>query len=218
MISILGIQRVALLIGLLVLNLIGFGLAHFFIGPSASALERSVSVNRSEGSRIQAEIESLQDQFVQLDTQQVVFNTLKERDFFEPQGRRDAEKILREVQERSGVFSAKVGISAASVKPNEIAQRASHSVLKSPVNITVQAFDDLNIFQYIYILRENFPGYLSIDKFSLSRPRDVDANFLRDITLQEGAAPLQASLEMTWSTMVPDDVAGVDNSLNGGPY
>lgn len=212
MISILGMQRVALLIGLIVLNLVVFGVAYLFMGSSSKQMERSVITNRSEGSRIQLEIETLQDQFLQLDTQQVVFDALKEDGFFEPQGRREAEKILRNAQDSSGVSSAKVGISAARVAKNEEAQKAGYSVLESPVSIGIQSIDDMSVLQYVYSLRNDFPGHLSIDAFSLERARDVDADFLRGITLEEGADPINARLEMTWRTMVSDEVAGVNNS------
>lgn len=210
MISILGIQRVAVIAGLIFLNLALLALTYFFIAPSSSQMERSVMINRSEGTRIQTEIDDLQDQFLKLDTQQVVFNGLKENGFFEPQGRREAEKVLRSVQTQSGVFSAKVGIGAAVIEQNEKAREAEHTILASPVNIEVQSTDDINIFQYIYILRNDFPGQLNVDEFSLERSSDVDAEFLRSLTLDEGAPPVKSTLQMTWRTMVPNDVAGVN--------
>jgi len=174
-----------------------------------------VNNNRGEGSRIQGEIDLLQNQFLQLDSQQDIFDSLKEDGFFEPQGRREAERVLRDIQNESGVVSAKVGISAATIDKNEIAREAGYSVLSSPVSIAIQAIDDVAVYRYISMLRNDFPGYLNIDRFELNRTGDVDAVFLRNITLDEGAPPIEAKLEMIWRTMVPDDVAGFDPAQEG---
>jgi len=215
MIQVLGMQRVAILAGLLGLNLVVFALTYFFMDPQASKMQRQLNAARGQGNSIQQEIDRLQYEFAQIGDQQVMFEQIKEDGFFTPQGRRQAEQVLRMAQNESGVFTAKVAIRPAERENNEQADKADHAILQSSVNIRIEAYDDVDVFRYIYLLRNNFPGYLSVDGLTLLRTQDLSVDILRNVTLEKPPVPVGATLSFIWRTMVPENVAPSANNEGG---
>lgn len=202
MIAILGFKRVvtlAVLVGLNVLMALGI---YYYLQPHTLSLEQQLAGAKGQVSTVQADIEKILVEFDMLEKQKGDFNALKERGFLSSQGRRQAEIVLGDIQRQSQVVSATANVRAASVEENEIAAKAEHTVLTSPVEIKVQALDDIDIYRYVTLLSQKFPGHLSIDDVSVKRTTDVSNPILRGIAVGENVPMVEAEFKMKWRTLV----------------
>jgi len=213
MIKVLGFQRIAILLALLAVNILLGYLAYMHFIPQKDIKDRELRSVRGQVSTLHSDIDGLQIEFEQLDEQRAEFESLKKDGFFDGQSRRKAELILNQIQERSGVVSAVVGIAAGEFEESEQAAKAEHQILNSPVEIRIEAVNDLDIFRYIYLVNEFFPGHVSLESIRLNREADVSGVVLRGIASGKNPALVSADLSLKWRTMIPI-AAGAAN--NGG--
>lgn len=203
MMDILGTKRVITLAVLAGLNALMALAIYYYIQPQIVSLEQQLSGANGQVSTVQSDIEKILVEFELLEQQKDEFGALKARGFLGSQGRRQAEIVLGEIQRESGILSATANVKAASVEENEIAAKAEHTVLTSTVEIKLQALDDIDIYRYLALLSEKFPGHLSIDKASTKRITDVSNPILRGIAVGENVAMVEADFNMVWRTMIP---------------
>lgn len=205
MIKIIGTRRVMIIVFLLALNTaLGAGV-YLFLIPQKIERERELKGVQSSIGSLKTDIDRMQIEFEQLEAQQERFGALKKKGFFSNQGRRDAEIVLENIQRKAGVVSAVASILPGNVEENEEATKAEHKVLVSAVKIRVEAVDDIDIFKYIYLLNNYFPGHLSFEKIDLQRSSNVSGTVLRSIASGSNPVLAIADIDLLWRTMIPQD-------------
>lgn len=212
MIKVLGFQRIAIVAVLLGINgLLGFlAYAHFI--PQTVSKERELRGVRGQVSTLQNDVNDLQIEFDQLDEQREEFEMLKKDGFFDGQSRRNAELIFEKIQETSGVISSVASVAAGKIEEDEQAKKANHQILVSPISIRIDAVNDLDVFRYLYLIEEFFPGYVSIEEMTMERTADIDGTVLRAIASDKSPPLVTAELKMMWRTMIPIEA----NDQQGG--
>ena len=213
MIKILGFRRIIILAVLLALNTV-FGLsAYMYFMPQKTSKDRELRTMRGKVSTLKADIDGLLVEFDQLDQQLDTYKALKDRGFFDTQSRRKAELVLQEIQDRSSVISAVASIAGGEFGENTQAIKADHQILKSPIQINIEALNDLDVYRYIYLMDEYFPGHISIENISIKRESDLNGVVLRAIASKNPPPLVKANLELSWRTMIP---ITTDETNNGG--
>ena len=153
---------------------------------------------------VQSDIDRIQIEFEQLDEQQARFDALKERGFFSNQERSDAKELFSAIQNESKVISAVVNVKSGAALDDKEAQKANHKVLLSPVEITIESFDDATIYKYLRLVQERFPGYMSVESIRMERLQDISAPVLRAIASGSNVALVRATVELSWRTLIPE--------------
>ena len=217
MIGVIGVKRILTIVVLLLLNAALAAVVYMHFVPRKMAAENELNQLRGNISTVQSDISRMQVEFDQLQLQQVQFDKMRQRGFFGSQGRREAELILQKIQRESGVISAVVNIMGGVVEANEEALKAEHQVLASPVSIRIEAMDDVDVYRYIYLVQQFFPGHVSFEKLSLKREAEVSGTVMRAIATGANPKLVSAEIVMTWRTMIPQkDVIGAPVDPSGG--
>lgn len=205
MIQILGIKRILVLLFLVSINAALATGVYVYLAPEIKSSERSLRSLRGKITTLQTDISRLQVEFDQLEEQQETFEELKKAGFFSNQDRRQAELIFKDIQEKTGVISAVASIKPGELEENEEAKKADHSILTSPVELTLQAIDDVDVYKYVYLVERFFPGHVSINSIELGRTTDITGTVLRSIASGNRPVLVEAKISMNWSTMIPDE-------------
>jgi hypothetical protein len=218
MIRVLGTRRILTLIVLFGLNALVAASVYLYLTPEIMKKERELKTLRGQISTVQTDINRMQVEFDQLTEQQERFDKLKARGFFGNQGRREAEIVFQKIQQQSGVVSAVASIQSGLIEDNEEAQKAAHKILVSPVNIHIEAVDDVDVFRYIYLVQQFFPGQVSIERLTIERKAEVNETILRAIATGQNPQLVSADIVLMWRTMIPEkDIIGAPvNSQAGG--
>lgn len=203
MIAVLGIKRVLLLAALVGLNAFLAAAVYMYMIPENTTKSRELTALRGQVSTLRGDIDRMQVEFEQLEDQKAEFELLAEDGFFKDQSRRQAEDIFNEIQKRSGVSKAIANISAGEFEDNEEAQKAEHKILKSPMEVRLEAFDDVNVFHYLFLVQHYFPGHVTIENIRIERTADVSGTVLRAISTGANPSLVQARVDMVWRTMIP---------------
>ncbi|MBK6895189.1 MAG: hypothetical protein IPH06_01165 [Alphaproteobacteria bacterium] len=204
MIKVIGAKRLLLLAVLLGVNVLLAAATYFYLIPQESETEKRLRTLRGENQTKQADFDRMQIEFEQLGQQQDKFDALKEDGFFKTQVRSVARKLFRDIQLESRVVSSVAAINPGIIEENEEAKKSNYKLLASPIGITVEAFDDADIYNYLFILEQKFPGHLSVDQMSMSRVTDISGPVLRSIATGQNPVLVKATIKMSWRTMIPD--------------
>lgn len=205
MISVIGTKRLVILFALLLINAALGAAIYMYFMPEQQKTEKRLRVKRGQLSNVQYDLERMRIEFEQLDKQQGEFDQLKEKGFFSNQVRSTAKDLFSQIQDQSKVISAKVNVKSGVIEENKEAQKAKHMVLKSLINVELKAFDDADVYQYLSLVLQEFPGHISVDNVVVKRVKDISAPILRAI--KSGANPelINASLSLSWRTLIPED-------------
>ncbi|MCL4677575.1 MAG: hypothetical protein KJ017_03165 [Alphaproteobacteria bacterium] len=204
MIKVIGAKRVVILGVLIVLNVASAALTYLYMVPEQAATEKKLRALRGENQTTSSDIERMQIEFEQLGQQQDKFDALKNDGFFKAQVRSVAKKLFQDIQEESRVVSAVASVRPGTIEENEEAKKSNYKVLVSPVEIVIQAFDDGDIYNYIYILEQKFPGHLAIDSMTMQRAQDISGPVLRAIATGGNPVLITANVKLSWRTMIPE--------------
>lgn len=212
MVNVLGIKRIIILGALIALNLVVAGLLYGVFKPEEVKKKNELSSVKRQVSTLRNDLSKILVEFEQLETQKEEFATLKQKSFFEEQDRRQAQEILEQIQDASGVISAKASIGGGKTEDHIEAQKSDHKIVISIINIEIAALDDTDIFNYVWLLENKFPGYVDIKEFSYERVEDVDREVLQKISAGEFPQVVKAKISAEWKTMISaDDVVGDDD-------
>ena len=216
MLRVLGFKRILFLIVLITINALLAAAVYMHFAPQNLTKERELNNIRAANNTLRTDIDDMQIAFEQLDEQRDRYQELEKKGFFDRQSRRQAELILQKIQERSGVVSAAASLQAGTFEKSQEAEKADHQILKSPISIRIEAVDDLDVFRYIYLVNEFFPGHVSIEKIEIERESDVSGTVLRAIASGQSPELVKANLQFTWRTMIP--IEGNANAAQGGTF
>ncbi len=203
MINIIGARRLLTLFVLVLVNAALAYAVYMVIQPETEAVQTALNAAKSKESTTRQDIANLELEFAQLAKQQAEFDTLKSDGFFSTQSRKDAQKLFLDAERESGIISATVNVKPGAVFENEEAKKAEHVLLVSPVDIMIKAVDDTDIYKYIYLLEQSFPGHISTKNLVMTRKGQINDTTLRAIASRSNPPLVEANLSMTWRTMVP---------------
>ena len=212
MIQVIGIKRFIVLLVLLLVNVALGASIYFYTIPEKKKMKITLSGIRQGVAQVQSDIDRMQIEFEQLDQQQGRFDQLEADGFFSTQVRNDAKNLLSAIQDDAKVVSAVVSVKSGIVMDDSEAEKANHKILFSPIEITLEAFDDASIYEYLTIAEERFPGHLSLDAIKIQRTRDVSSPVLRAIASGANSVLITAEVIMSWRTMIPDSQVILDKN------
>lgn len=203
MIKVLGVKRIFVLVFLLALNVAFAAGLFLYVVPTNDVREKEYKTLRTKITARQSDINRMQIEFEQLEQQQARFEELRKQGFFSSQGRRQAEVIFKEIQNKSGVINASAIVKAGQVVADEEASKAEHTILVSPVEVKIEAVDDSDVYRYLYLIEKYFPGHMTVKSLKIKRDMDVSGAVLRGIASGANPKLVSADIMMDWRTMIP---------------
>ncbi len=204
LLNVVGAKRIMLLVILLGANVVLAAALYLYIVPELSSKKFSQRQLKNSVLGAEADISRLKREFDQIEEQKADFETLSRDGFFSDQTRKDVKKIFSVVQKRSKVVSAVVSVRPGLLIKNADAAKANHKILTSPVDIKIKAVEDGDVYNYLRMLLDYFPGHISVDRIKMSRVKDVDLTVLRAISSGLNPELIKAEIRLSWRTMIPD--------------
>ncbi|HPF78370.1 MAG TPA: hypothetical protein PLF01_03660 [Alphaproteobacteria bacterium] len=205
MIRIIGAQKFLALVLLAALMVLLAVYWVYSLGPDIKVKERQWAMNKAEVARMTEDIDKLIKGIEQFAQQKDEFERIQKFGFFDPQNRPEARERLNSIQKESRVLSAKFTIKSAETEPNEKAKDAGYKILNTDIDFSLEALDDLDIYNFIYLMNYGFPGQISIQDINIARNSEITQPVLRQVGLGEPVPLVVAVVRLNWRTMVPDE-------------
>ncbi len=204
-VQILGVRRLVILGALIVLNGVLGATLYYGVIPQREKVERDLRMVRSAVDTRRNEVTRMRTEFDQIQEQKGLFENLESAGFFGTQNRLEARRIIETIQSTSRVLSARYSIDPANVVETPDVKNAGHVLLQSPVRVTIDAMDDVDIYSFLYWIENAFPGQASIKGFTLERRIDVNEHSLRQIGSGTAMTLVSGEVSFVWTTMAPKD-------------
>ena len=212
MIEVLGARRVTVIAGLALVNALLGAATYLYVLPQKDKTDQELRTVRAEISQRRDETEKMHTQLQQIEEQKELFAVLQKSDFFGEQDRYNARRTIEAIQTQSSVLSARYTIGAAQQEDTEKATEAGQQLMVSPIEIAIEAMDDIDVYNFVYWIENAFPGHVGVDMIELTRKGDLSEAVLRQIGSGSPVTLIDSKVGFTWRTMVPkaggDDAGG----------
>lgn len=213
----LGFRRIMIILALVFFNVSLASSIYLYLDPETENRQRELNEAKLKETQMREDIDKLVVEIANIAKQSIVFDTLKSDGFFTSQSRTDAKKIHLDALQQSGIISADFSVRPGAVWENEEANKSSHVLLISPIEISIKALDDIDVFKYIYLLEQSFPGYISTQDIVLSRNGTINDTTLRGIASGANPPIVEANIKLAWRTMVPKEDFAESTASETGP-
>lgn len=210
MLQALGRRRVAIIFVLVILNGLAALAYYYYLTPQRTESDTKLSAARSELEAKRAEIQKLKEEYVLLQGQLKIFKEMETKGFFNDQNRIEAQESFEKFRTISGILKASYQISAGQLVEDARAKQANYVVLRSPVKVELDSLDDVDVYSFIKLLQERFPGKVDIATLDLKRVEQVTPEVLQKIGTGDPVTMIKGSMEFDWRTMAP--LAKIDPS------
>ncbi|NQZ13667.1 MAG: hypothetical protein HRT94_02415 [Alphaproteobacteria bacterium] len=215
MIYILGVKRVLLIVALVVFCMAGAAYRYVILAPQYDAVERESSINEGEVSTQRGKINDLLTNHQRFLEQKEDYDMLEKMDFFNTQNRLEARTLFGVLRDKSGVISVRADMKPSEVEFNQHAREINHKLLKTEMSFDVGAYEDIEIYNFLFLLDYAFPGVIEIEEFEISKTQPVTQPLLRKIGGGEDVPIVDAKIKAVWWTLVPSDAVEVEATVIG---
>lgn len=206
----LGRKRVIALFALAILNGLTAYAYYSYFEPQRLESDKQLSVARSDLETKREEIKKLKLEYVLLQSQLRSYKELEAKGFFNDQNRVKAQESFEKLRNISGVLKAKYDIQAGIRVEDAKAKEANYVVLKSPVTVELDSLDDGDIYSFVKLIQERFPGKVDIATINVTKNEKMTSGILRKIGSGEPVTMVKSKIEFDWRTMAP--LATIDPS------
>ena len=209
--SILGVKRIVFLAILGAFCLFIGGGNYYYVMPETTALEGRLKSTEGQFYRKQGEINQLRNEFTRLQDQLSKYKILENMGFFNVQDRVTARETFTKLQKGSGLLWMKYRLDSSRKLEFNEARDINHMVISSPVEVNIEALDDVDVFHFIQMVREKFPGDISFKQIEIERVMDINSTVIRRIGNGEPEVLVKAVINFDWRSMAPED--SIDENL-----
>ncbi len=201
MLEILGRNRLIVLVGLVLLcGGSAYALYEYLI-PQKTEAETVLNSAKSALQQKRVEIQKLKEEYALLQTQLRDFKDIEARGFFNDQGRVEAQENFEKIRAVSGVIIAKYSIAAGQLIEDPRASEAGYVILTSPIKVELDSLEDTDVYSFIKLVQERYPGKIDVVKLDMSRPEKLTSNTLRAINRGSPVNLIRTTLDLNWRTM-----------------
>lgn len=205
MIRAIGLQRFLILILLAGLTIFLLFVGSFTLKPDLENKQVELNRYRAEISEMTANIDQLASGMEQFEQQKSTFERVQGLGFFDPQNRQETRQRISAMQKESRLISAKFNIKPAVAEPNEKAKEAGYKIINTDMDFTLEAVEDSDIYNFVYLLNYGFPGQILIKEFGVHRDKEITQELIRKIGVEDpDPVVVVGRLVVNWRTMVPD--------------
>lgn len=209
MITLIGAKRLMIIAVLFVLcGLMGAG-TYLYLIPKNQALKQQLTQIRSDISFKRSEANRFREEMAEIQSEKNVFKSMQSTGFLGEQSRLEARKRIVAIQSYSRVLSARYNIQPGVVENAETAVNADRVILKTQLSFDVDAMDDADIFNFIYLMENAFMGHISVTSFELDRVLDVNEVTLRQIGSGTPMILVKAKILFDWKTLMSREQAAL---------
>ncbi|MBI1328142.1 MAG: hypothetical protein GC136_10955, partial [Alphaproteobacteria bacterium] len=201
MIELLGPARFyALLVLGLITGALGF-LYYSIVAPmetqSRAALNQTISATQQKND----EIANIRDELENIKKRKVDFDVLKARGFFDLQNRIYVQQYLDSFKAQTSLIRQKFEVSPAAVLSTPEGDKIEHVLLNSPIKVSIDAIDDVDIYNFIELVRTKFPGDPAIFSVTLRQTQKPTLQLLNTIAMGTQTPLVQAEMVFNWRSL-----------------
>ncbi len=216
MMKAIGLKKVILVLSLAALAVLMFLYSQQILGPNLKKQQRLLSSGKGEISTMTNNLNQLTDSLQRFEKEKEDFAQVRNLGFFDQQNRVEARRLITAIQRESGLRISNYTIKSAASIPSEKSREAGYKILNTDIDFKLEAIEDADIYKFIYMLNYGFPGQILIKDLSISKEMNITQPLLRKIGVGDSVPIVEATLNVSWQTMVPDETIAVSDSTGQG--
>lgn len=167
------------------------------------ALQSQTELNRTKNaiSEKTSEIDNIRDELENIKKRKIDFDILKAKGFFDVQNRIYVQQYLDSFKAQTALIRTRFEVSPASVISMPEGDKIEHTLLSSPIKVSIDAIDDVDVYTFVELIRTRFPGDTAIASVTLKRLQEPENAILQSIAMGTPSALVQAEVVFTWRSL-----------------
>ncbi len=222
MIAILGRRRMLVLAALAGICVM---LSAFYLGvlfPQVSASDRTLRGLRGDVSGMEDRARMLRGDYEQFEANKFDYDRIEQIGFFNPQNRLLIRERFQALKADAGVTNARYEIRPAEIVPSPAVEDAGHRLMRSRMEITVEAMDDMPVYAFLYALTNEFPGRVTFSDINILRTgKTLDSTVIAQVRAGNATPLITATVEAEWYSLVAakdiPELIDAQNAQGGTP-
>lgn len=204
LVHIIGIQRFAKLIILLVINgLLAAGI-YYYVMPETEVATKEFKTVKNEVIRLRNDINTIEIRLAELKENEKQYDRLVKRGFISDQDRLDIRSSIDDMRERSGVKTLTYNIQPIEYVENDQSYAlVDHDLIKSKVSVDVTALLDLEVLALQAMFNDEFPGQTILEEVTYERSNPITQENLVKIGNGENIDFMRGKLNFSWYSLSP---------------
>ncbi len=217
MIKLIGRKRFTILVALAMVNVVLLAALMLWVIPSRDNAENQLNGLNGQIGTLQTDITTIKEQIQKTQEHMPYYDRLADIGFFDNQDRFEAERVIQNIQNTSGVRSASFSIGELVDINEPLAEQAGHRLVMSPVEVkNLQAFNDIEVYKLLYMINNNFSGHTRLKSLKLERPLVITQESLDALSdLERNIGFVTGTAEFEWYTMLEkpaEEVPGIEGA------
>ena len=204
MIQIVGLRKVIILVLLVAANTALAAVTYLYVQPESGKLDRQLRSIKSQVAQKREDTDRLRNEFEEVQEKKVYFESLQASGFLSDQNRLDARRRIMDIQQFTKVLRAGYNINSASILRNKTTDEIGYVVLSSAIDVEVEALDDIDFYNFMYLMENAFPGHIAVTSVRLQRATDLSEVSLRQIGSGLSMTLVKGNVKFIWRTIVPE--------------
>ncbi|MGE4314492.1 MAG: hypothetical protein AB7E85_09535 [Pseudobdellovibrionaceae bacterium] len=201
MIEAIGVSR-AIFIGLLLfLNVVLAGGTYMYMSDATLQASRELIQVRGAAETKRQEVLSLRTEFDKLQGRIRDFKRMQINGFFDDQNRIEGSNRVDQFRAKANLLNATLNIEPGEIVENQRLVETTHVFLQSPININIEAQDDLDVYTFMKLMETQFPGKIILKSFDIKRTGNISDVVLRSIATGTPVPLVQASVVYEWVSL-----------------
>lgn len=219
MIVVLGRRRIMILAVLagICLLLSAFYLAILF--PQVSESDRMLRGLRGDVSGMEEKTRSLRAAHEEFQANKADFDRIEQVGFFNTQDRMLIRERFQSMKKDAGILNAKYEMGPAKVVASPLVEDAGYRLLRSEMEISLEASDDVRLYAFLYALGNEFPGRVSFTDVSIMRmDKGLSNAIYAELASANPPVLVTATIKAEWYSLVAlKDIAGLIEGVEALP-
>jgi len=178
--------------------------AFFQLGPMKTQFDREARGIQGEISKTRQDIDTLIFNSERFASQKQRYDFIEKTGFFYNQNRQETRRIINAIKDKSSVLSVRYTLSPIEIDFSEPANEVKHRFVKSSMEFSIDAIEDGDIQNFVFLLTEGFPGIVEITEYTVNKEKNVTQPMLRLIGSGKKEGLLRANIKAAWWTMIPE--------------
>lgn len=217
MIRLIGTQRLLVLFALLMLNGVLAGVIFGYIDPLYQDAQQQKRRVEGEIRDMRNAIQNIKSEMEQLEKNKQRYEDLRDnKGFFLKQDRFMLRRLMDENISWARLVNAPWKVSPLEAVSNAEAQKIEKQLVRSEIEVSLEAFLDTDVFSYLDRINKEFPGQTRLIEMSLERGEALTNDALTSVANGRPVAFVKGKMLFEWYTLVgKEDISEIQENSGG---
>lgn len=202
MMKLIGLKRIIAICILLGINFLVFSVYLTTLAPMLEDAQRQLRAVDGQILDLRGKIATAKQETAFVKENLPKYRELQDKGLFLEQDRFMIDRLLQDMRSKAGIANFSFAVGDLTALPNADAESIGYTLASSRISIDkiISPLDN-NIYVFLQNIKDAFPEYTRLQKFSIQRTAKVNEQLLNDLSDGKQVSAVGANIVFDWMTL-----------------